>query len=981
MVQKKFDEQYRKRYKRLNQAQKKAVDAIDGPMMVVAGPGTGKTSILTLRIANILRKTDTPPEAILALTFTETGAKTMRRELWKIIGERAHRVHIHTFHGFAAWVIAAYGDHFVHYRDAVQMTEVDAEALIRQILLAPKFKLLRPVGNPDYFISAILSAISQMKKEAIMPEKVRAFAAAELKRIESDENSVSTRGITKGQLKAEAKKQIEKCRRTAVFADVYEMYERTKRLEKKNDYDDLIIELLTAMKNDELLLRLLQEQFLYILVDEHQDTNDSQNLALNLLAEFFETPNLFIVGDEKQAIYRFQGASVENFLRLRKLYPKMEIVELSENYRSHQHLLDASLEMVRNNYGEGDGAILPKSLTARARSVKRPLEIVSGGKQEIIEQHLVNRLKKIIAEEKEATVAVIVRTNEEVGRIYDIIDRAGLSAAAERNIDALSHPLGVLFLELLRAVNDPGDLENLAKTVAGGLWNLSFAEAAAAIREIRSGRLAELQKRLPALDYLRKSLPTSGAVDFFIRLGEESGFIATALKTPAGAEVWRGIVALGEFAAREIGRSDTRSVSERLFLYADSGRKVSVKISVGGENAAIKVMTAHGSKGSEFDYVFIPYATEESWLRRHHSSPFVLPKEAIADESERDARRLFFVALTRAKKHAILLTADEGLGGEKLMPVRFIAEIGDRYRIEVKTSEKPAPSGFFLNRRRREAERDVAERTAYAQKTLMEQGLSVTALNHFLKCPNEFFFLSILKLPQAPNPNAEKGSAMHYALARVWAKRAKTAKQIEKVIKSSVAEFLAGSLLSEKEKMAVREKLSEEAPAVAKALEGHFGISGDVRVESWFREIFRSKIGAEELEIPLHGKLDVVASEAKNALVFDYKTKRGMSENEIRGLTKNSDGGYFRQLVFYKLLLSADRRFKEKSVIPSLVFVSPDAYGRCPTVTLPVTEKDVAALKNDIRKLVESVWSGEFLSQKCDDRNCRWCQLSGAVGQ
>ena len=201
------DLKFREMYKKLNSAQKRAVDAIDGPVMVIAGPGTGKTSILTLRIANILRKTDTSANAILALTFTEAGVNAMRARLREVIHDRAYEVHIHTFHGFAAWVIATYGDHFVHLKEVEQMTEVDAEAFIRSLIENSKFKDLRPVGNPEYYIHSILAAISDMKKEAITPEAIRAYTVAESKRIESDESSVSTRGASKGELKADAKKQ------------------------------------------------------------------------------------------------------------------------------------------------------------------------------------------------------------------------------------------------------------------------------------------------------------------------------------------------------------------------------------------------------------------------------------------------------------------------------------------------------------------------------------------------------------------------------------------------------------------------------------------------------------------------------------------------------------------------------------------------------------------------------------------------------
>jgi len=261
MVTKKFKEEYAK----LNPKQKEVVDAIEGPVMVVAGPGTGKTTILTLRIANILLKTDTPPSGILALTFTEAGVKAMRVKLRKIIGNRALEVPIHTFHGFAASVIAEFQDHFVHLYKSKQITDIETEQLLRNILNEKKFNKLRPIGDPDFYIAKIIGAISDAKQEAWTPEILKSFAQDEIEKIKNSPDSISTRGKSKGRLKAEALTHIKKAERTILFADVYENYEKKKKEERKIDFDDLIFELLQALRKDELLLQSLQEKFLYIL--------------------------------------------------------------------------------------------------------------------------------------------------------------------------------------------------------------------------------------------------------------------------------------------------------------------------------------------------------------------------------------------------------------------------------------------------------------------------------------------------------------------------------------------------------------------------------------------------------------------------------------------------------------------------------------------------------------------------------------------
>ncbi len=435
--------EFKEAYKQLNKAQKEAVDTVEGPVMVVAGPGTGKTQILTLRIANILLKTDTPPGGILALTFTEAGAKEMKRRLREIIGSEAEEVRVHTYHGFARSIINEFDDHFSHLSRVKQITEIEKEVLVREIIKEKRFAKLRPSGDPDFFVSKIIGAISDAKEEAWMPDMVRSFAMQEIERVKQDEEFLSTRGPTKGKLKADALKRIEKCERTIIFADAYEAYEQRKKADRKMDFDDLIIELLVSLRKDKLLLQMLQERFLYILIDEHQDTNDAQNLFIRMIADFFETPNLFVVGDEKQAIYRFQGASVENFLQFQNTWKSMKVIPLETNYRSHQGILDASFSMIENNYNESEYSNLRVKLLSDGTKPSRPLFLVMAGNVPAGDRFLIKELTSVLKENPSKTVAIITRRNREIEHILALLEKHKIPAVAERGIDIFSNPLGV----------------------------------------------------------------------------------------------------------------------------------------------------------------------------------------------------------------------------------------------------------------------------------------------------------------------------------------------------------------------------------------------------------------------------------------------------------------------------------------------------------------------------------------------------------
>lgn len=965
------DAEFKRLYSNLNPRQKEAVDTIDGPVMVIAGPGTGKTTVLTLRIAQILRKTDTPASGILAITYTEAGVKAMRQKLRVIMGSRADEVRLHTFHGFASSIIAEFSDHFSHLQGVAQMTDIDAESFIRDILKKERFASLRPFGNAEFYVSKIVGAISDAKREAQTPERVRAFANEEIKRIKADPDSISSRGPSKGKLRADSEALIEKCERTILFADVYEAYEAKKRAEKKMDFDDLISELLMALQKDALLLRLLQEKFFYFLVDEHQDTNDSQNLLIRLLADFFESPNLFVVGDEKQAIFRFQGASVENFLRFKNAWKSMKSILLEANYRSHQHLLDGAFSLIEHNYNEGEHTHLRVRLVSEGNHIVRPIELLRGSEEAGLHR-MAERISEVLKAEKESTVAVIAKTNRDLERVLRFLEAKQIPVTSERNIDIFSHPIGNLFFTLVEYLLDFTNAEALAKTILAGLWGLSLDDGLLCVKNLRSGRWGTVEK-IPSLRYIQNRITEEGALAFLLFIAETSGFIKLVAREPSSVEVWRGIVELSESLIRDGHISDPRIFLQKLLAYKISSEERSVKISVGTPELRVRAMTAHGSKGLEFDYVFLPFATEQSWIGRTRGLYFTLSRRKKDDgEDSKDVRRLFYVALTRAKKHAIILVPEEEMGGKALTPLRFLDELDPAFveTVSLPTVQReallPIPFSEGVSQRARKI-------NDLAKTVLLEKGLSVTALNHFLSCPSEFIYQSILKLPRAPAPLPEKGIAVHEAFARIWSEKEPRAKKLLSVFKGAVSSYLERSLLPVFEKEAVKKELFEDAPIIVKELQGHF--VGSALVESWSESRFEGVYEGKSVSIPIHGQLDAVQEKGDEVFVFDYKTKEKMSVAEIKGQTKSSKGDYFRQLVFYKLLLQSDPRYKNKQVIPSLIFALPDRKGKCGIASLPVEDADVVQVKSDIQSLIESVWSGRVMSDFCKESDCEWCTL------
>ncbi|MDQ5957780.1 MAG: ATP-dependent helicase UvrD/PcrA [Patescibacteria group bacterium] len=448
------EKNFKEVYKGLNKAQKEAVDAIEGPVMVIAGPGTGKTQILAMRIANILRQTDTAPEQILALTFTENATGNMRERLAFLMGSRAYQVVINTFHGFCNNIIKTYPEEFPRIIGSTSITEIDQIALLEKVVATLPVKILRPYGDPDYYIRSMVAVISDLKREGISVEEYKNICA----KADSDYWQIPDLYHDKGLYKGKIKKGYERLRReidkNLELALVYEQYENSLNEKKLYDFNDMIMEVLRELRTNPTLLSMLQEEYQYILVDEHQDTNNAQNKILELIANFHPNPNLFVVGDEKQAIFRFQGASLENFFYFSHLYPQAKVVTLTNNYRSGQNIL---------NQAE---ILLPSKAKLLAQIENDNLPIRVGGFGSTLAEYFflgqdINQ--KIATGVMPHDIAVLYRDNRDAIFLSSVLRKLGVPLAVESDDDLWTDLDIQKLITVFEAVAFFGDDSKLAK--------------------------------------------------------------------------------------------------------------------------------------------------------------------------------------------------------------------------------------------------------------------------------------------------------------------------------------------------------------------------------------------------------------------------------------------------------------------------------------------------------------------------------------
>lgn len=1005
ILSEKFDELYKK----LNPEQRTAVDAIEGPVIVIAGPGTGKTSILTLRISNILKQTDTQPENILALTFTESGVHSIRKKLVDIVGAVGYRVPICTFHSFCNDIIKNFPQEFPRIIGAQHMTDVDQISILEDLIQTTELESLKPAGSPLFYLKSILSFIKELKREDVSPAEYRKHVSTFKKDLESIEDFRHEKGAYKGEIKAKYKPAIRKIENSTEFATLYEKYQEVLTEKRLYDYEDMIIEVLRELRENNDLLLELQETYQYVLADEHQDANRGQNRLLELLSGFHEQPNLFVVGDEKQAIFRFQGASLENFLYFKRRFPQATMISLSKNYRSTQGILDASHSLIENNYGEKKEA--DEASDEGAKSLRIRLESKSPEKTANIsvfecdspqaEAMFVAQdiLKQRIPAEQ---ITVLFRDNRDADLIARTFEKYGIPYVLHTDIDVMADTHIQKLLLILRAINNFGDDKLLAPVLFVDLLGLNHLDVFKIFKKSKEARrsIVEIMKsvgdlqnagvenpqqctalfsRLHDLSVVAKN---KSLIDSLQEIVTQIGFVGFVLARPRAVEIFAAYDAFLSHAAELQERHKKAKLADYLQLLDKmSTHNVSVRAKgVATHPGKVNLMTAHKSKGLEFDRVYCMHVNDGKWGGRRSPGYFLPIMAQGPDELENDIsdeRRLLYVALTRARHEIVLTYATHNASGREMLPSRFLAEI-DPSLVQCAIAEKqPAhtvPEALFSHSTNTESGLKNKE---YLAQIFLEQGFSVSALNNYLSCPWRFFFLNLIRIPRVEDRSQLYGTAVHATLKVFFDSYKEDREMLKAELLIFFENFLNRSALSDSDYQLFLKKGKE-------SLGGYYDTYNGTWPKSIFNEFTVSGVHipfAEDQVILLRGQLDKVELlDGSNVNVVDYKTGNPKSRADIEGETKSSEGNYKRQLVFYKLLLEKfdPARFQVRT--GEIDFVEPNKQGKYKRERFEVTDEDVEELTRVIVKAAQEILTLSFWNTNCDDPECEFCSIRKIVG-
>jgi len=323
--------------KKLNKQQLEAVRHENGPLLIIAGAGTGKTTVISERVSYLILEKKINPSEILALTFTEKAALEMEERIDKKMPYGYTQMWISTFHSFCDRILRQEAIHVGLNPNYKLLTEAECILLIRTNLFKFDLNYFRPLGNPNKFLSGLIQHFSRLKDEDISPNEYLRWA-------QGQKATLRLRSGIENKNQKDDKDEIEK---NIELANAYEAYEELKTKEGVMDFSDLISNTLSLFRARKNILKNYQNQFKYILVDEFQDTNYVQNQLAQLLAG--EKKNITVVGDDDQSIYRFRGSSISNIIQFKKHYPKAKIITLTQNYRSTKEILDRSYDLIQNN--------------------------------------------------------------------------------------------------------------------------------------------------------------------------------------------------------------------------------------------------------------------------------------------------------------------------------------------------------------------------------------------------------------------------------------------------------------------------------------------------------------------------------------------------------------------------------------------------------------------------------------------------------
>lgn len=756
----------------LNSEQLSAVTHRSGPLLIVAGAGTGKTTVITRRIAYLVEQGLAKPEEILALTFTEKAAGEMEERVDQLLPLGMVDVWISTFHAFCERVLKQAALDIGVPNDFELLNETRQWILVHQNLDRFNLDYYRPLANPSKFIDALLSHFSKCKDERIGPEDYLKYAE-ELK-LSGDSPEL----LPGGDILAEVKRVLE-------LANAFHTYQRILLENNYLDFGDLINYTLKLFETRPNVLKKFQQKFKYILVDEFQDTNYAQYQLVKYLADVGEK-NLNVVGDDDQSIYKFRGASVSNILQFKKDFPESTEVALVENYRSSQEILDLAYDFIRLN--DPNRLEVQLNINKRLKSnseLKAEIQVLEG---EDLSQELDLVVKKIL-KLREANpegswndYAILIRSNSSATEMVSRLEAAGIPFYYLANKGLYNKPLISTLISYLNLLGNFHESLALYKVFNLEPFKISTEDISTltqftykktmslyealkneeALEKVSEDSKDKIFSLLEFLNIHTEMSRSKTAVEVFVYIVRDLGIVESLIEDTIENAQNREFL---EQFYKTIETFEENSVDKSLKEYLDqlnleqqSGFEGSLMFDPSLGPECLKLMTVHASKGLEFENVFVLNMVEQRFPTRRRPDPIEIPDKLVKDilpEGDfhlQEERRLFYVAVTRAKRRLYLTWAKNYGGARAKKPSVFLTEAK---LIPSESVSKATGKVVFTK------PKTIPKNEVYKK---LPTTFSFSEISTFKRCPLEYKYKCFLKLPLPGAAQLSFGITIHKVL-------------------------------------------------------------------------------------------------------------------------------------------------------------------------------------------------------------------------
>ncbi|GAB3006127.1 ATP-dependent DNA helicase [Niabella terrae] len=1012
-------------YKQLNPKQQEAVNQLEGPVMVIAGPGTGKTQILAARIGKILLETDAGPQNILCLTYTDAGVVAMRKRLQQFIGADAYKVGIYTFHAFCNEVIQ---DNLSFFEKPAldPISDLEKASFFKELIDGfDKHHPLKRYSGDAYYESVRLSALfSTMKREGWTPAYLDEMIQNHIRDMATDDQYLyqkAIKGKKKGDLKPDYYTDLDRMEKLRAAVGEFDRYQQLMYAHHRYDFDDMINWVIRAFEQHPNLLADYQERYQYILIDEFQDTSGSQNQIIQLLISYWDQPNVFVVGDDDQSIYRFQGANLENMLEFAQQYVSdLKTVVLTDNYRSIQPILDYSRTLISKNEERLIRKIpgLSKDLRSANKEIntlKIPPRLLryNSMKEEMIGITL--QVEALLASGiAPGKIAVIYRENRYGEELADYFGIRKIPFFSKRSLNLLDQPFIRKILKLMEYLDAELDIPYSGDELLFEILHFDFyknppitiakltvetnqrrykdktASLRLLLQEKANGPAADLfDPGLPEsmrycaamLEDLIAAVPNTTIQQLMDLLIRNAGILPYIMNSPLKVELMQQLTGFYDFIKEENRRNPTLDLT-RLMEMLRLMKKENIVlplIRVNGSDTGVNLLTAHGSKGLEFDYVFMAGTHASVWEKKRKYNPgYKLPPNVFTSGAQakdtEELRRLFYVAMTRAERYLTMSFAQTDGAGKQLENSMFIAEIQEQHTLEIQNEQLDDETILAFQELTFSGERPVIGmlEADFVDSLLSRFEMNVTALNNYLACPLQFYYQNLLRIPSAKNEALAFGSAVHFALEKLFTRMQQDPQQQFPPVDLVLGDF--NWSMQRNRECFTRESYERRME------QGSIIIPDYYRkyVSSWHK-IVKTEIMVHSVidGVPLKGKVDKLEFHGKEVNVVDYKTgSYKKASPKLKGPDqKQPDGGdYWRQAVFYKLLIDHFDRKDWKVTSAAFDFIEPDEKNEFKKSSIVIGPADLTTVKQQIVTVWNKIQSKDFYTG-CGKEDCGWCNF------